>query len=282
LSNSDGLEEAARAKVNLALHVVGRRKDGYHLLDSLVLFADLADRLQIAPAGETAMQITGPLSAGIDRKDNLVLRAHAAMQHAFGSLVPNIDVTLEKNIPVAAGLGGGSADAAATLRALCRLAGLDPLSRQLHEIALTLGADVPVCLHSRASRLSGIGEAIEPIADFSPLHVVLVNAGTPVPTAEVYARLGLEPGEPGYPPMEFPFAFSTSRSDLTPPALELVPEIGVVLQQLKELAGVRFARMSGSGGTCFAVFDDVHGAEAAAAVLAGDHPTWWVRATLLE
>jgi len=282
LSNSDVLEEAARAKVNLALHVVGKRKDGYHLLDSLILFADLADRLHLAPAAETALRITGPLSAGIDLQDNLVLRAHAAMQHAFGSLVPNIDATLEKNIPVAAGLGGGSADAAATLRALCRLAGLDPLSRQLHEIALSLGADVPVCLHSRASRLRGIGEAIEPINDFSPLHVVLVNAGTPVPTADVYAGLGLEPGEPGYPPMEFPFAFSTSRNDLTPPALELVPEIGAVLQQLKESAGVRFARMSGSGGTCFAVFDDQNGAEAAAAVLAGGHPNWWVRAAVLE
>ena len=282
MSNSDVLEEAARAKVNLALHVVGKRKDGYHLLDSLILFADLADRLHLAPAAETALRITGPLSAGIDLQDNLVLRAHAAMQHAFGSLVPNIDATLEKNIPVAAGLGGGSADAAATLRALCRLAGLDPLSRQLHEIALSLGADVPVCLHSRASRLRGIGEAIEPVNDFSPLHVVLVNAGTPVPTADVYAGLGLEPGEPGYPPMEFPFAFSTSRNDLTPPALELVPEIGAVLQQLKESAGVRFARMSGSGGTCFAVFDDRNGAEAAAAVLAGGHPNWWVRAAVLE
>jgi 4-diphosphocytidyl-2-C-methyl-D-erythritol kinase len=282
LAYSEVLEETARAKVNLALHVVGKREDGYHLLDSLVLFADLADRLHIAPAGETALRMTGPLSAGIDRQDNLVLRAHAAMQLAFGSLVPNIDVTLEKHIPVAAGLGGGSADAAATLRALCRLAGLDPLSRQLHEIALALGADVPVCLHSRASRLRGIGEAIEPITDFSPLHVVLVNAGTPVPTAEVYAGLALEPGEPGYPPMEFPFAFSTSRNDLTPPALELVPEIGAVLQQLKEFAGVGFARMSGSGGTCFAVFDDWYGAEAAAAVLARDHPNWWVRATILE
>jgi 4-diphosphocytidyl-2-C-methyl-D-erythritol kinase len=282
LSNSDVLEEAARAKVNLALHVVGKRKDGYHLLDSLVLFADLADRLHITPAAETALRITGPLSAGIDLQNNLVLRAHAAMQQAFGSLVPNMDATLEKNIPVAAGLGGGSADAAATLRALCRLAGLDPLSRQLHEIALSLGADVPVCLHSRASRLRGIGEAIEPVHDFSPLHVVLVNAGTSVPTAEVYAGLGLEPGEPGYPPMEFPFAFSTSRNDLTPPALELVPEIGAVLQQLKESAGVRFARMSGSGGTCFAVFDDRNDAEAAAAVLAGGHPNWWVRAAVLE
>jgi 4-diphosphocytidyl-2-C-methyl-D-erythritol kinase len=282
LSNSAVLEETARAKVNLALHVVGKREDGYHLLDSLVLFADLADRLQIAPAGETGLQITGSLSGAVDRQDNLVLRAHAAMQRAFGRLVPNIDVTLEKSIPVAAGLGGGSADAAATLRALCRLAGLDPMSRQLHEIALTLGADVPVCLHSRASRLRGIGEAIEPIAGFSPLHVVLVNAGTPVPTAEVYAGLALDAGEPGYPPMEFPFDFSTSRNDLTPPALELVPEIGPVLQQLKELAGVKFARMSGSGGTCFAVFDDRSGAEAAAAVLVRDHPNWWVRATVLE
>jgi 4-diphosphocytidyl-2-C-methyl-D-erythritol kinase len=281
LKYSGVVEETARAKVNLALHVLGRREDGYHLLDSLVVFADLADRLEIAPADENALRMEGPYAASIDVNDNLVLRAHAAMQRAFGRLVSNIDVTLDKHIPVAAGLGGGSADAAATLRALCRFAGLDPFSRQLHEIALALGADVPVCLHSQAGRLSGIGEVIEPVNGMAPLHVVLANPGVPVTTAEVYAGLGLEPGEPGYPPMEFPFAFATSRNDLTPPAVRLVPAIGEVLEQLKELPGVNFARMSGSGGTCFAVFDDRHAAEAAATVLGSNHHDWWVRAAVL-
>ncbi|HEY7763418.1 MAG TPA: 4-(cytidine 5'-diphospho)-2-C-methyl-D-erythritol kinase, partial [Aestuariivirgaceae bacterium] len=188
---SGPIEEQARAKVNLALHVTGRRADGYHLLESIVAFADLCDHLTFAPARFNSLRIGGPQSAGLDARDNLVLRAHAAMARAFGARIPNIAVELDKHIPVAAGLGGGSADAAATLRALSRLAGLDHKSREIHEVALSLGADVPVCLGSRACRMHGIGDGLEPLGALGPLPVVLANAGPALATAKVFAALGL-------------------------------------------------------------------------------------------
>jgi 4-diphosphocytidyl-2-C-methyl-D-erythritol kinase len=275
-------EETAKAKVNLALHVVGRRADGYHLLDSVVLFADIFDRLRFTVAPANSLQITGPFSAGIEVENNLVIRAQKAMADAFGSLIPAVAVGLDKFIPSAAGLGGGSADAAATLRALCRLVGLDPLSRAVREIALSLGADVPVCLLSRACRIQGIGEKIEPLPEVSSFNAVLANALVPVSTADVYAGLKLTPGEVGYPPIELPFELSASRNDLTPPAAALVPVINDVLNALRSAPGVKFARMSGSGGTCFALFENHAAAGAAAAELAERHPHWWIRPTLLE
>lgn len=279
---SSFLEETARAKVNLALHVVGRRADGYHLLDSVVLFADIFDRLRFSTAESNSLQITGPLSAGLDTAGNLVLRAQEAMAQTFGKLIPNVAVVLEKYIPAAAGLGGGSADAAATLRALCRIAGLDPMSRAVQEIALSLGADVPVCLYSRACHIQGIGEKIEPLPGFAHLNVVLANARVPVSTANVFAALNLAPGEAGYPPMQLPFELSSSRNDLTPPATSLVPVIEDVLNALKSSPGVKFVRMSGSGGTCFALFENHADAGTAAAELAERHPNWWIRPAVLE
>lgn len=276
------IEETARAKVNLALHVVGRRPDGFHMLDSVVVFADVFDRLTITPADRTTLNISGPLAAGINASDNLVLRAQEAMYRAFGRLVPNVAVKLEKFIPAAAGLGGGSADAAATLRALCRLASLDPFSRAVQQIALSLGSDVPVCLYSSACRFQGIGELIEPLADFPAMHVVLANARQPVSTSDVFSALGLAPGEVGYPPIEFPFDIAASRNDLTPPATQLVPVISEVLAALKSSPGVTFARMSGSGGTCFALFDSNAAAGEAAAEIAKEHSDWWIRPAVLR
>jgi 4-diphosphocytidyl-2-C-methyl-D-erythritol kinase len=276
------LEETARAKVNLALHVIGRRADGYHLLDSVVLFADIFDRLRFSIADENSLHITGPLAAGLDTSDNLVLRAQAAMVQTFGKLIPGIAITLDKYIPAAAGLGGGSADAAATLRALCRLAGLDPFSRAVREIAISLGADVPACLYSRACRLRGAGEKIEPLPGFAALNVVLANANVPVSTADVFAALNLVPGEPGYPPMEFPFELANSRNDLTPPATSLVPVINDVLNALRDAPDVKFVRMSGSGGTCFALFENHAAAATAVGDLAERHPDWWIRPAVLE
>ena len=276
MATARAIEETARAKVNLALHVLGRRPDGYHLLDSIVVFADLCDRLTIAVASSNALSVSGPCAKGLGQADDLILKAQEAMARAFGRLIPNIAVKLEKNIPLASGLGGGSADAAATLRALCRIANLDPMSRAVEKIALSLGADVPVCLASRPSRMRGIGELIEPMPDVPPLAVVLANAGLALATAEVFSGLGLEPGETGYPPLVFPFAFQTSRNDLTPPAIRRLPVIAAVLDALKAMAGVRFARMSGSGGTCFAVFDSMAEARAAAGELAARHRDWWI------
>jgi 4-diphosphocytidyl-2-C-methyl-D-erythritol kinase len=282
LAISGVLEETARAKVNLALHVMGRRPDGYHLLDSIVVFADIFDTLRFTPAAENSLRVTGPLSDGVGITGNLVLRAQEAMAQAFGKLIPKVAVTLDKQIPAAAGLGGGSADAAAALRALCRFAGLDPLSRAVREIALSLGADVPVCLHSRACRLRGIGETLEPLPGLSPSNVVLANPGVPVPTADVFAALKLSPGEAGYPPLELPFELSNSRNDLTPPAISVAPVIEEVLSALRALPGVKFVRMSGSGGTCFALFDDRPAAETAAADLATRQPDWWIKPAVLS
>jgi 4-diphosphocytidyl-2-C-methyl-D-erythritol kinase len=276
------LEETARAKVNLALHVTGRRSDGYHLIDSIVLFADISDRLSFARAERTSLHIVGPFSGGLAIMDNLVLRAHAAMARAFGGLIPEVGITLEKHIPLAAGLGGGSADAAAALRLFCRIAGLDPLSREIRNIALSLGADVPVCLYSRACRVRGIGELIEPLHDLPRFDVVLANADVTVSTASVFAALNLKRDEPGYPPVDVPFALSNSRNDLTPPAMALVPQIADVLNELHSSPAARFARMSGSGGACFAVFDNQAAAGLAAAGLAKRHPDWWVTPAILR
>lgn len=276
------IEEVARAKVNLALHVLGRRSDGYHLLDSIVAFADLCDRLTFTEAAENSLIVSGPHAEGLRGAGNLILKAQEAMALSFGRLIPALEVRLEKNIPLASGLGGGSADAAATLRALCRLAHLDPSSRAVKNIALSLGADVPVCLSSKPSRVRGIGELVEPMPDLPPFSVVLANAALAVSTAEVFAALGLEQGETGYPPLVFPFAFDTSRNDLTPPAVKRLPVIASVLDALKAMADVRFVRMSGSGGTCFAVFETMTEARAAAAELAARHPDWWITPALLS
>ena len=276
------IEEQARAKVNVALHVTGRRADGYHLLDSIVAFADLCDRLSVAPARSNSLRITGPQSADLDPRDNLVLRAREAMAQVFGALIPNIAVELDKHIPLASGLGGGSADAAATLRALCRLTGLDHGSRAIHDIALSLGADVPACLGSRACRMQGIGDGLEPLAALDPLHVVLANAGPALATAEVFAALGLAPGETGYPPLDTPCDLEHARNDLTPAATRLLPVIGEVLAALRAAPKAKFARMSGSGGTCFAVFSSPADAEQAAAELASRHPDWWIRRAMLS
>jgi 4-diphosphocytidyl-2-C-methyl-D-erythritol kinase len=282
LAAAHSIEEVARAKVNLALHVLGRRHDGYHLLDSIVAFADICDRLTFSEATENSLDILGPYAEGLSGTGSLVVRAQEAMAHAFGRLIPNLAVRLEKNIPLASGLGGGSADAAATLRALCRFARLDPSSRPIKDIALSLGADVPVCLVSRLSRMRGIGELVEPMPDLPPFSVVLANPNVALSTAEVFEALGLEPGETGYPPLDFPFAFETSRNDLTPPAVQRLPVIASVIDALKAVTGVRFVRMSGSGATCFAVFDGMPQARVAATELAAHHPDWWIAAALLS
>jgi 4-diphosphocytidyl-2-C-methyl-D-erythritol kinase len=276
------IEEKARAKVNLALHVTGRRVDGYHLLDSMVAFADLCDRLTISPARENSLHVTGPHAAGLDAKSNLVLHAQQAMAQVFGDLIPNIAVALDKHIPLASGLGGGSADAAAILRALSRLAGLDHRSGAIRSIALSLGADVPACLYSESCRMQGIGELLAPFSALGPLHVVLAKAGRGLSTGDVFAALGLAPGEPGYPPIDLPFDFATSRNDLTPPATRLLPVVEEVMTALKSAPHVKFVRMSGSGGTCFALFASRDEAEGAAVLLESRHPDWWIKPAVLS
>ncbi|MDE0051321.1 MAG: 4-(cytidine 5'-diphospho)-2-C-methyl-D-erythritol kinase [Rhodospirillales bacterium] len=277
----------APAKLNLYLHVTGRRADGYHELDSLVTFTSLADTLEIAPADSPSLTVRGPFADALDAGDNLAARAAAALAERTGRPA-GVRITLDKRIPVAAGLGGGSADAAAVLRGLARLWRLGPEhAGALQEVALGLGADVPVCLDSRAAHMSGIGERLRPLPRLPPCAALLVNPGVPVPTGRVFeARRG--PFSAENPIDEAPqdaqalaALLRARRNDLEQPARAQAPEIGRVLARLAEAPGCLLARMSGSGGTCFGLFADKAAAAGAAGAIARDHPSWWVEPTRL-
>ncbi len=277
----------APAKLNLYLHVTGRRADGYHELDSLVTFTALADRLEIAPADALALTVSGPFADALDGGDNLATRAAAALAERLGRTA-DVHIALHKRVPVAAGLGGGSADAAAVLRGLARLWRLGPEhADDLREIALGLGADVPVCLDSRAAYMGGIGEALSAPPPLPPCGVLLVNPGVPVPTGAVFAaRRGPFSAADRFrdrPQDARALAdlLRTRRNDLEPPARAQVPEIGQVLERLGAASGGLLARMSGSGGTCFGLFADEAAAADAAGAIARERPGWWVHPTRL-
>lgn len=263
----------APAKINLTLHVTGRRPDGYHLLDSLVLFVDVGDRLTATRSREMSLSVSGPMADGVPTDaSNLVMQA-ANLVGVTAAL------HLEKHLPAAAGIGGGSADAAATLRALSRLSG-QPLVAA-HE-ALQLGADVPVCLDNSLARMRGIGEQIERPLKGPDLSLLLVNPRISVPTPEVFKNLQTPMNEPmGFPPPcpEDQSAWiswlATQRNDLEPPAITAQPIIASVLSQLRGLAGCQLGRMSGSGATCFAIFQDDESCAQALAQVRRDHPNWW-------
>ncbi len=273
------IEEAfAPAKVNLTLHVTGRRGDGYHLLDSLVVFADVGDRLRAAPAAALSLAVAGPRAAGVPGGEaNLVWRAARWLDPGGGAAI-----TLEKHLPAAAGLGGGSSDAAAAMRALARL-----WRRALPAAAdvAGLGADVPVCLAARPARMGGAGEALAPVPPLPPVWLVLANPGVAVATAEVFAALERRDG----PPMpatlprlsdaaELARWLRTMRNDLETPATRLQPVISRVAGALAAQPGCLIARMSGSGATCFGLFPDPRHARAAAEALGRAAPGWWVAA----
>ena len=277
----------APAKLNLYLHVTGRRADGYHELDSLVTFVALADTLEIAPADSLALTVNGPFADALDGGDNLATRAAAALAETLGRPA-DVRITLHKRVPVAAGLGGGSADAAAVLRGLARLWRLGPEhANDLREIALGLGADVPVCLDSRAAYMGGIGEALSAPPPLPPCGVLLVNPGVPVPTRAVFAaRRGPFSAADRFceTPADATALASllcTRRNDLEPPARAQVPEIGQVLERLGAAPGCLLARMSGSGGTCFGLFADEAAAVVAADVIGRERHGWWVHPTRL-
>jgi 4-diphosphocytidyl-2-C-methyl-D-erythritol kinase len=265
-------DEFAHAKINLFLHVTGRRPDGYHLLDSLVIFAGAADILHATPADDLALSITGPFGTALSPEpDNLVLRAARILGTSHGA-----HLTLEKNLPVASGIGGGSADAAATLRLLPRLWGTPPASPSQ---ALSLGADVPVCLAATACRMSGIGETLSPAPILPPFGIALLNPGVAVATAAIFrARKGAF-SRPAALPDAWPtvsgMATDLARlaNELEAPALDLCPSIADALSALRATAGCLLARMSGSGATCFALYDTPAQAEAAARDCA--RPGWW-------
>jgi 4-diphosphocytidyl-2-C-methyl-D-erythritol kinase len=273
-------EAFAAAKLNLSLHVTGRRADGYHLLDSLVAFADVGDRILAERAEGLSLTITGTQGAGLPLgEDNLVLRAARLMPGAGAR------ITLDKVLPVASGIGGGSADAAATLRALAGLYGLPLPSPQA---VLGLGADVPVCLAGRACRMAGVGEIVTPLV-LPEVAVVLANPGVAVATPAVFAALdrrenaGMPEGLPPLRDLRALVAFlQGTRNDLEPAAIRLVPVIAQVRAALAAQPGCALARMSGSGATCFGLFEDGARAEAAAAALRVAEPAWWVNAATLR
>ncbi|MET4068833.1 4-diphosphocytidyl-2-C-methyl-D-erythritol kinase [Bradyrhizobium sp. S3.2.6] len=291
------LVEEGRAKVNLSLRVVGRRADGYHDLESVVAFADCADRLTLEPGGGLRLATTGPLAAACgETSDNLVFKAAKLLADA----VPNLKLgafALDKVLPVAAGIGGGSADAAAALRLLARLNNLPLDDARLQEVALATGADVPVCLFSRACDMTGVGEQLLPLA-LPSMPCVMVNPRVPVATKDVFQELGLRNGEllvgatsvldatawpdEGASIADWVDVLETVPNDLEAPALRIEPVIGDVLEALRDSAGVKLARMSGSGATCFAIYGAPAEAHAAAEKIRRGHPGWWLHAGTLS
>ena len=271
------LREAARAKVNLFLHVLGRRPDGYHLLDSLAVFPAVSDVLRAEPADALTLALEGPFAAGLVGDDNLVLRAARALAVA-GGVARGARLVLEKRLPVASGIGGGSADAAAALRLLSRVweLGLPPAT--LGAIALELGADVPACLLSEPVRMGGVGEILGVSPILPACGIVLVNPGVAVSTADVFRARDSAFSEPAVLPQHWPDAAAMAAdlrrigNDLEAPALALCPEVAGVLAWLRAQPGCLLARMSGSGATCFGLFA---AAPAAEAVGASVRQGWW-------
>ena len=279
--------EKAPAKVNLTLRVLGRRADGYHEIESLVAFAGVGDAVTFRPGGALALAVGGPTAAAAgDVADNLVLKAARALAERVEGLKLG-RFTLSKRLPVSAGLGGGSADAAAALRLLARANRMTPDDPRLMQAARASGADVPVCLDPRARLMRGIGDILSDPLDLPRLFALLVNPGVAVATKDVFAALNVPPAEPaaqaGAPAGSAALLaeITNGRNDLEGPAIELEPAIADVLAVLRKLPGCRLARMSGSGATCFGLFDSTRAASAAARTLRVGYPAWWTRATVL-
>ena len=286
-SEAAGSHITAPAKLNLYLHVTGRRDDGYHLLDSLVVFAGACDILRFAPADDLSLTLDGPFAGALaDQDDNLVLRA-ARLLAERGGVAARAAIHLEKHLPVAAGLGGGSADAAAALRGLAALWKLSPGPDELAAMALTLGADVPACLTGRATFMGGIGESLEPPPALPEAHVALVNPGVGLATATVFgARHGAfsEPArfcEAPVDAMALAGLLAERANDLEGPARRVCPAVATALETLGAEPGCLLARMSGSGATCFGLFADGGAAAAAVRHMAAERPNWWFAAAAL-
>jgi 4-diphosphocytidyl-2-C-methyl-D-erythritol kinase len=296
----------APAKINLTLRIFGRRADGFHELESLVAFAPFGDRLTLWPDGSLDLKASGPMAAGAGPlADNLVLRAARALAERIEGLTLGRFVLL-KRLPSGAGLGGGSADAAAALRLIAKANGLGLDDRRIHEAARATGADIPVCLDPRPRAMRGIGEILSPPMVLPKLGILIVHPGLALPTGPVFKALGLAPGEQLMarsppPAMAYPSTFvqaeeggqaanrnalltwlASERNDLEKAAISIAPQIADVLRAVAGLAGCRLARMSGSGSACFGLFESGRAAAAAAKRLGAERPAWWVRAGLLR
>jgi 4-diphosphocytidyl-2-C-methyl-D-erythritol kinase len=291
------LSDQARAKVNLTLQVYGRRTDGFHDLESVVAFADCADRLTLSPGSNLDLKMSGPLAQACgETSDNLVLKA----TRLLAERVPDMKAgsfSLDKALPVAAGIGGGSADAAAALRLLSQLNGLALDDPRIVEVAQLTGADVPVCVNSLGCVMTGVGETLQPLS-LPTMPCVMVNPGVPVATKDVFKALGLRNGEllvgatdvllqDRWPDAKASLedwveALAASSNDLEAPAMRVQPVIGEVIAALNATNGAWLARMSGSGATCFAIYENTAEAGRAAEKLRRDHPGWWVHAGTLS
>ena len=276
----------ARAKVNLFLHVGGKRDDGFHPLQSLAVFTQAGDSLRAEEGNALSLQIDGPFAAGLGKEqDNLVLRAARALAEA-AARPADAKLLLTKNLPVASGIGGGSADAAAALRALCALWKLDWDESRLRDIGASLGSDIPVCVPSLPSFMAGRGEVLTPLECFPRLALLLVNPRVAVPTKDVFAALTQRSGVGANLARarlrdcaDLLRFLETTRNDLEAPARALQPVIGEVLSALAALPGALFTRMSGSGATCFAIFPDDDSCARAGQTLAAAHAGWWIQPT---
>jgi 4-diphosphocytidyl-2-C-methyl-D-erythritol kinase len=287
------LTTRARAKINLTLHVLGRRADGYHELESLVAFAGAGDTLTLHPGGRLELAVEGPTAAlAGSAGDNLVLKAARELSARVHNLQTGT-FSLVKRLPVAAGIGGGSSDAASALRLLAELNGIALDNPAVRAAAQATGADVPVCLDPRARMMRGAGESLGPAIRLPRVFAVLVNPGVPVATPDVFRALGLERGErragAAHPPVggdqdrePLLALLGEARNDLEPAACAVASMIGEALKLLDALPGRRLARMSGSGATCFALFEDCRAATAGARAIKQTQPEWWVKATSLR
>jgi 4-diphosphocytidyl-2-C-methyl-D-erythritol kinase len=284
--------ERAPAKVNLTLRVLGRRLDGLHEIESLVAFAGICDWLGFQPSDSLALEVDGPTrdQAG-SLEDNLVLvAARALARHVPGLILGRF--RLIKRLPAAAGLGGGSSDAAAALRALAETNGLSLDDERVREAALATGADVPVCLRPKARVMRGVGEKLGPPVTLPGAVALLVNPRVAAPTGKVFAQLELKPGAPfelGARSATFDLSgpltlekLALARNDLETGAIKVAPEVSVALASLLRLDAVKTARISGSGATCFALFDNRRSAALARRAIAAERPGWWVKTTTLR
>lgn len=285
--NTDLVQHLAPAKVNLWLHVTGRREDGFHLLDSLVIFVDIGDGVAVGPAHDLTFQVVGPFAQFVPTgPDNLVLRAARALAD-FCNIRAKAHIRLDKNLPVAAGIGGGSADAAAALKGLRDLWGLSVSDDQLAAIGLSLGADIPVCLRGKPVYMQGIGEILKAAPALPKFGILLVNPNQPLETPPVFKRFKVSgaPFTPANPLGRAPAHvdelvswLKRRRNDLEAPARVLCPSVSAITSELAKDPACLLTRMSGSGATCFAIFSDLGRARAAAQRLQAKRPEWWIKA----
>lgn len=297
-----GLSQAAKtlsifapAKLNLYLHITGRLDNGYHLVDSLIGFVDIGDQIKIEPATDFELQIEGPFACTFNAKEkdssphsaNIVAQA-AWLFAQYAKKVPNIKVTLTKNLPLAAGIGGGSTDAGALIWGLMEIWGIPPSTHYLPELLKTLGADVPVCLHCEPARVRGIGDIIEPAPAMPEIPIVLINPGKPCPTGNVFRLYDKKFRNEVTLPKSFDsltalvgFLYEQGN-ELEDSAKETVPEIANVLHALSVQSGCMLARLTGAGATCFGLFETQETAQAATRTIREENPDWWVETGFLN